>query len=60
MVSKPIMATKEIVEAVQKHIQKYDEEDEYHLASNDGPNTLICLVQLTDNIFYEWAETLLN
>lgn len=54
------MATKEIVEAVQKHIQKYDEEDEYHLASNDGPNTLICLVQLTDNIFYEWAETLLN
>lgn len=35
--------------------QKYDEEDEYYLAPNDGSSTLIALVQLRDNNFNEWA-----
>ncbi|KAI5665001.1 hypothetical protein M9H77_24324 [Catharanthus roseus] len=38
MVSEPSMAIKEeVAEPVQKHIQKYDEEEEYYLTPNDSP-----------------------
>lgn len=39
-------------------IQKYDEEDEYYLASNDGLGTLITFVQLKDNNFHEQVDAI--
>lgn len=39
-------------------VKKYDEEDEYYLTPNDGPCTLITLLQLKDNNFNECEEVI--
>lgn len=57
MVSEPTLA-KDIVELVLKQVKKYDEEDEYYLASNDGPGILITLNWLKDGNFKERAEVI--
>lgn len=59
MVLKPVMSNKEAIEIIEKKIvQKYDEEDKCYLAPNDGSSALITLVQLKDNNFDKWADTI--
>lgn len=48
----------EAIKILEKPFQKYDEEDEYYLAFNDGPGTLTTLVQFKDNNFDEWTEAI--
>lgn len=55
IVSEPITTVKKITEIVQTLVQKYDE---YYLACNDGPGTLITLVQLKDKNFDKWADAI--
>lgn len=57
MVSEPVM-TKKAKETVERLVQKYDEEDEYYLAPNNGSSTLITLVQLKDNNFDKLVDTI--
>lgn len=58
MVSETSMSTKEANETLEKLVRKYDGEDEYYLALNDGHGTLISLIQLKDNKFGEWADAI--
>lgn len=47
MVSEPTMTNKETIKILEEiAIQKYDEEDEYALLSNNGIGTLLTHVQL--------------
>lgn len=58
MVSEPTITIKEAAKIVEKVMHKYDEEDKYYLAHNDCSGTLITYVQLKDDDFDEWTDTI--
>lgn len=58
MVLELAMTAVKNTEIIQKVTQKYDEEDKYYLTPNDGSGTLITLVQLKNENFDEWVDSI--